>query len=256
MCIYCIFPKQTLSSHYFYSIFLLDKILSPRSWAYALANIDPHLGLSSYLLMTACRSQKKELEHKSFSRGQCTVQLQYFAFFLWVNVRYLQRYNCVPRWTTLTFWKTCWIRQKWKILGWSPFSNFHWTFSLMTLGGCWQTNALLIDMLLLLIMLVEVLSPTPPFRWPYSRGCWQELSFMLDGAFNQASSSSAAFVGKCFMLPCMSLQVGGNIDLRCIVILSWNTKPCFGKWMVKTFKRHCQHYDFLSCFCTIGSILT
>lgn len=142
---------------------------------------------------------------------------------------YLQRYNCVPRWITWTLWKTCRIRQKAKDIRVIPFFQFSLDIFPVDFGRVLTNRALLIDMLLLLIMTVRVLSPTPPFRWPYSQSCWQELSFMLDGAFNQASSTSAAFVGKCFMLPCMSLQVGGNIDLRCIVILSWNIKPCLRK---------------------------
>ncbi len=52
----------------------MEKVLSPRSSAYALANIDPHHVFFSYLPMTA---QKKELEYKSFSPGQYPMQLQY-----------------------------------------------------------------------------------------------------------------------------------------------------------------------------------
>lgn len=156
----------------------------------------------------------------------CTASILYFFL---SQCLYLQRYNCVPRWITWTLWKTCRIRQKAKDIRVIPFFQFSLDIFPVDFGRVLTNRALLIDMLLLLIMTVRVLSPTPPFRWPYSRSCWQELSFMLDGAFNQASSTSAAFVGKCFMLPCMSLQVGGNIDLRCIVILSWNIEPCLRK---------------------------
>lgn len=94
----CSIPSEAMRciynlSHYFPSKLFnaapMDKLLTSSS-AYALANLDPHVGFSTYL--PSFHSQKKKkLECKSFFVGQ-HIHLQYImlSFFF-----YLQSYNCV-----------------------------------------------------------------------------------------------------------------------------------------------------------------
>lgn len=76
-----LFPKLTFWLCIYMVFSAMDKVLSPRSSAYVLANIDPHLGFSSY---DCSPISEKKVQKLFLGAAPYTVTIQYYL--LWVNV--------------------------------------------------------------------------------------------------------------------------------------------------------------------------